>query len=110
MNFGTELKLKKEWKYNNHLTFEKGDTFKVAQYELKYGMKLHHPRIIDLIDFEFNWMNKDVRVEEYFEVAELEIYTCTDFELNFTDMKKRSKTVKQPINGNIFTIIVDKGR
>lgn len=110
MEFGTELKLKKEWKYNNHLTFEKGDTFKVALYEHKYGTKLYHPRISNLLDFKFNWMNKDIRIEEYFEVIELEVYICTDFELNFTNMKKRKQTIKQPINGNTFTIIIDKGK
>jgi len=70
MNFGTELKLKKEWVYNSFFTFEKGDTFKVAEYEHNSGMKLHYERIIDLIDFEFNWMNRADRIEEYFEVVE----------------------------------------
>lgn len=70
MNFGTELKLKKEWRYNSFLTFGKGEIFKVALYEHKYGMKLHHPKISDLLDFEFNWMNRDVKIEEYFEVVE----------------------------------------
>ena len=70
MNFGTELKLKKEWVYNSFVTFEKGDTFKVAEYEHNSGMKLHYERIIDLIDFEFNWMNRADRIEEYFEVVE----------------------------------------
>lgn len=70
MKFGAELKLKKEWKYNSFLTFEKGDTFKVAQYEHNYGMKLHHPKITDLLNFGFNWMNRADRIDEYFEVVE----------------------------------------
>lgn len=70
MKFGTTLKLKKQWEYNSFLTFEKGDTFKVAQYEHKNGMKLHHQRIIDLLDFDFNWMNRADRIDEYFEVVE----------------------------------------
>lgn len=70
MNFGTVLKLKKKWVYNSFITFEKGDIFKVAQYEHKHGMKLHHERIIDLLDFDFNWMNRADRIEEYFELVE----------------------------------------
>lgn len=70
MKFGTELKLKKEWKYNSLLTFGKGDTFKVAQYEHKYGMKLHHLEIADLLNFKFNCMNEADRIDEYFEIVE----------------------------------------
>lgn len=98
MRFGTELKLKKEWKYNSFITFEKSETFQVAQYEHKYGMKLHHPKIADFLDFEFNWKNRDVRIKEYFEVVEsfddrlaelekviLDYYLEKDYEIGIGD-------------------------
>lgn len=70
MQFGTKLKLKKDWQYNQYFLFKKGDEFQIAQYQHKYGMKLHHRRIADLLDFEFNWMTRDTKIEEYFEVVE----------------------------------------
>lgn len=70
MQFGTKIKLKKDWQYNQYFLFEKGDEFQVAQYHHKYGMKLHYQRISDLLDFEFNWMTRDSKIEEYFEVVE----------------------------------------
>ena len=70
MKFGQKLKLKKEWIYNKYLTFTKDEILQVAQYEHKYGMKLHHPKIADLLDFQFNWMDRDIKIEEYFEVIE----------------------------------------
>ena len=70
MNFGTELKLKKDWEYNEFFTFEKGEILKVVLYINKYGIKLHHPQIIDLLDFKFTSENRNSRIEEYFEVVE----------------------------------------
>lgn len=70
MNFGQKLRLKKSWEYNEFLTFESGEIFQVAQYERKYGMKLHHNRISDLLVFHFDWANRDNRIEEYFEVIQ----------------------------------------
>jgi hypothetical protein len=70
MKFGTELKLKKDWEYNDIVTFEKGDTFKVAEYQHKYGMKLHYPSL-SLVDFKFNWHDRDSKIDEYFEVVEM---------------------------------------
>ncbi|MDK2050548.1 hypothetical protein [Aliarcobacter butzleri] len=70
MNFGTKLKLKKDWEYNKYFTFQKDEILIVAQYMHKYGMRLHHPRIIDLLDFQFNYENRDKKIEEYFEIVE----------------------------------------
>ncbi|MDY0193480.1 MAG: hypothetical protein RBR93_08130 [Aliarcobacter butzleri] len=70
MKFGTKLKLKKDWEYNKYFTFEKDEILQVAIYEHKYGIKLHHPRITDLIDFQFNYTNRDKKIEEYFEIVE----------------------------------------
>lgn len=70
MQFGTELKLKKDWEYNEIFTFEKGEILKVVLDLNKYGMKLYHPQIIDLLDFKFNYENRNSRIEEYFEVVE----------------------------------------
>ncbi len=81
MQFGTKLKLKKDWQYNQYFLFEKGDEFQVAQYHHKYGMKLHHQRISDLLDFEFNWMTRDSKIEEYFEVVE-------QFDDRFAELEK----------------------
>lgn len=70
MKFGTKLKLKKDWEYNKYFTFQKDEILQVAIYEHKYGIKLHHPRIIDLLDFQFNYENRDKKIEEYFEIVE----------------------------------------
>lgn len=70
MKFGTKLKLKKDWEYNKYFTFQKDEILIVVQYMHKYGMKLHHPRIIDLLDFQFNYENRDKKIEEYFEIVE----------------------------------------
>ncbi|WP_418186766.1 hypothetical protein [Aliarcobacter lanthieri] len=69
MEFGTKLKLKKDWEYNDFITFEKGDILQVAEYRHKYGMKLHHSGI-DLINFKFDYSDRDKKIEEYFEIVE----------------------------------------
>lgn len=48
--------------------------------------------------------------KSFIKLCDLEIHTCTDFDLKYTDMKMRNRQEKQPPNGNIFTIITDKGR
>lgn len=48
--------------------------------------------------------------KSFIKLGDLEIHTCTDFDLKYTDMKMRNRQEKQPPNGNIFTIITDKGR
>ncbi len=37
-----------------------------------------------------------------------DIYTCTAFDIKFHDVKSRIKMIKQPLNGDIFTIKVSK--
>jgi|SRR3989339_234568 hypothetical protein len=69
MQFGTKLKLKKDWEYGL-LTFEKGDILQVALYEHKYGLKLHHPRVGEMIDFVFGYNDREERIDEWFEVVE----------------------------------------
>lgn len=48
--------------------------------------------------------------KSFIKLSDLEIHTCTDFKLKYSDMKMRDKKVIQPPNGSIFTIIADKGR
>lgn len=48
--------------------------------------------------------------KSFIKLSDLEIHTCTDFELKYTDMKMRDRKKIQSPNGNIFTIITDKGR
>ena len=36
--------------------------------------------------------------------SKTEVYVCTDFEVTLSDMKGRTKNVKQPPNGSIFQI------
>lgn len=69
MKFGTKLKLKKDWRYGT-LSFEKGSILLVAFYEHKYGLKLHYPRVSEIIDFLFDWNDREERINEYFEVLE----------------------------------------
>ena len=81
MQFGTKLKLKKDWELNDIVTLEKGDILQVAEYMHKYGMKLHIDGIIDLINFEFNYSNRDEKIEEYFEIVE-------EFDDRFAELEK----------------------
>lgn len=69
MKFGTKLKLKKDWEYG-FLTFEKGDILQVALYEHKYGLKLHHPQVSEMIDFNFGHNDRGKRLNEWFEIVE----------------------------------------
>lgn len=48
--------------------------------------------------------------KSFLKLSDLEIHTCTDFELKYTNMKMRNCKEVQPPNGNIFTVITDKGR
>lgn len=70
MRFGQKLRLKKDWEYNDIITFEKGDILQVANYQHKYGMKLYHPGV-SLVDFKFDWQNRDSKIDEYFEAVEM---------------------------------------
>ncbi len=71
MEFGTKLKLKKDWQYDEYLTLEKGDILQVAEYRHKYGMKLHI-KGCSLLDFPFEWNTRDIKINEYFEVLDEE--------------------------------------
>lgn len=48
--------------------------------------------------------------KSFIKLSDLEIHTCTDFELKYTNMKMRDCKELQPPNGSIFTVITDKGR
>lgn len=48
--------------------------------------------------------------KSFIKLSDLEIHTCTDFELKYSDMKMRDRKEVQPPNGSIFTVITDKGR
>jgi len=48
--------------------------------------------------------------KSFIKLSNLEMHTCTDFELKYSDMKMREKKEIQPANGSIFTVITDKGR
>ena len=80
MQFGTKLKLKKDWKLNNIVTLEKGDTLQVVKYMHKHRMKLYFDGVANLINFEFNYSNRDEKIEEYFEIVE-------EFDDRFAELK-----------------------
>lgn len=48
--------------------------------------------------------------KSFIKLSDLEIHTCTDFELKYTNMKMRDCKELQPPNGSIFTVVTDKGR
>jgi hypothetical protein len=48
--------------------------------------------------------------KSWIKLSDIAIHTCTDFNLQYSDMKMRTKKEIQPPNGSIFTIITDKGR
>ena len=48
--------------------------------------------------------------KSFVKLSDLEVHTCTDFKLEYTNMKMHTRKEVQPPNGNIFTIITDKGR
>jgi len=69
MNFGTKLKLKKDWEYDDYITFQKGDILQVV-FGTKYGLKLYYPLVGNLLDFAFNTSDKEERLSEFFEVLD----------------------------------------
>lgn len=48
--------------------------------------------------------------KSFIKLSDLEVHTCTDFGLTYSDMKMRTRREIQPANGTIFTVITDKGR
>lgn len=68
IKFGTKLKFKKNWEIG-FITMEKDDIVDVALIDDKYGMKLHHKKLRNLIDFKYDWSNKDARINEWFEIV-----------------------------------------
>ena len=48
--------------------------------------------------------------KSFIKLSDLEVHTCTDFKLEYTNMQMNNRKDVQPPNGNIFTIITDKGR
>jgi len=48
--------------------------------------------------------------KSWLKLSDLEVHTCTDFDLTYSDMKYKSKYINQPPNGSIFTIVTDKRR
>ena len=48
--------------------------------------------------------------KSFIKLSDLEVHTCTDFKLEYTNMQMNNRKDVQPLNGNIFTVITDKGR
>ena len=48
--------------------------------------------------------------KSFIKLSDLEVHTCTDFKLEYLDMRMRPRKEFQPANGSIFTVITDKGR
>ena len=48
--------------------------------------------------------------KSFIKLSDLEVHTCTDFKLGYTNMQMNTRKEVQPPNGSIFTIITDKGR
>lgn len=89
MKFGTKLKLKKDWEVGI-IDFEVGDIFYVAFYTQKYGMKLHHDGVIDLIDFDFSLDSRDKLIDEYFEIEKSDIELLEEYKKLTEWMSKKS--------------------
>ena len=68
--FGTKLRLKKDWRLNSLTTFGKGEIVKVAYQDHKYGIDLVHPQIRGAFSFAYYPENKEKLLTEYFEVVE----------------------------------------
>jgi len=86
MEFGTKLKLKKDLLVNDYITLEKDDILQVAEYKHQRGMKLHIEGI-SLVNFPFNYNNRDKRINEYFEVVH-ELQETTEqkkYDIRITD-------------------------
>lgn len=69
-------------------------------------------RIIDLI-FEVNIETMQISFDSgksFIKLSDLEVHTCTDFKLEYTNMQMNTRKDVQPPNGSIFIIITDKGR
>lgn len=69
IEFGTKLKLKKDWEVG-FIALQRGDVVDVALYSHKYGMKIHHEGLSNLLDFKYDWNNRDTRLNEWFELVE----------------------------------------
>jgi len=70
-------------------------------------------RVDDKTSYQVNNENIFISLDNgnsWLRLKDLEVHTCTDFDLTYSDMKYRSKYINQPPNGSIFTIVTDKGR
>lgn len=49
--------------------------------------------------------------KSFIKLSDLEVHTCTDFKLEYLDIRMRHRKEVQPANNaRIFTVITDKGR
>jgi len=72
MEFGTTLRFKKDWVMNPIITFEKGETVRVANYVHKYYVELYHKQLSDLPKMKVELI--DDYLEEVIETEK----SCTD--------------------------------
>jgi len=87
---------------------------------VKQLMDKDEQTFIHLIVDSWNLIHEEIKPEtlkisfdfgkNFIKLSDLEIHTCTDFELKYQDMKMRAKKEVQPANGSIFTVITNKGR
>jgi len=68
MRFNTKLILKKGFE-RNHIVFEKGCEFRVVFSTVNCGMELYHQDFSSLIPFGYDWIDREKRIEEYFEIV-----------------------------------------
>jgi len=69
MKFGQELIVKKELKYNDIVSFEKGDILKVVEYQAGSGMLLKHEGLYGFMDFFWGHGERDKKINEFFEIV-----------------------------------------
>ena len=100
--FGTKLRLKKDWE-KGYLTFQECDIVNVAHHDHKYGITLAHTQVRGTFDFNHSPENARAKIEEYFEVVESYDDRLAELEAVILDhyLKKGYKLEKDQVDGDV---------